>query len=77
MNKPAQCHVVTVRFDNAGQKADAQLADEEAQAFVQLLKRLTGSDVRGCAVDDAESNRMMDAICKVQDALRRAGYTPH
>ena len=76
MSKPAQSKVITLTVDNAGQQADAQLSDEETLALAQLLKRLTWSDMRGCAVDDAETYIIRDAVGKVQDALGRAGYAP-
>lgn len=76
MNEPSQAHVVTFTVDNAGQQADAQLSHEEALALAQLVKRLTWSDMRSCAVDDTETHVMRDAVGKLQDALGRAGYAP-
>jgi hypothetical protein len=72
----SKSHVVTLTIDNAGRQADAQLSDEEALALAQLLKRLTWSDMRSCAVDDAETYTIRDAVGKLQDALGRAGYAP-
>lgn len=72
----SQSHVVTVTVDNAGQQADAQLSHEEALALAQLVKRLTWTDMRGCAVDDNECYVIRDAVGKLQDALGRAGYAP-
>lgn len=72
----SQAKVVTITVDNAGQQADAQLSHEEAMALAQLVKRLTWSDMRGCAVDDAETYVIRDAVGKLQDALGRAGYAP-
>lgn len=72
----SQAKVVTITVDNAGQHADAQLSHEEAMALAQLVKRLTWSDMRGCAVDDAETYVIRDAVGKLQDALGRAGYAP-
>ncbi|WP_409280218.1 hypothetical protein [Pseudomonas sp. KCJK8751] len=72
----SQSHVVTITVDNAGQQADAQLSHEEATALAQLLKRLTWSDLRGCAVDDSEAYVIRDAAGRLQDALGRAGYAP-
>lgn len=72
----SQAKVVTITVDNAGQQADAQLSHEEAMALAQLVKRLTWSDMRGCAVDDAETYVIKDAVGKLQDALGRAGYAP-
>ncbi len=76
MSKPAQSKVITLTIDNAGQQADAQLSHEETLALAQFFKRLTWSDMRGCAVDDAETYTIRDAVGKVQDALSRAGYAP-
>lgn len=72
----SQAKVITITVDNAGQQADAQLSHEEAMALAQLVKRLTWSDMRGCAVDDAETYVIKDAVGKLQDALGRAGYAP-
>jgi hypothetical protein len=76
MSKPAQPHVVTLTVDSAGRQADTQLSDEEAMALAQLVKRLTWSDLRGCAIDDAETYTIRDAVGKLQDALAGAGYAP-
>lgn len=72
----SQSHVVTVTVDNAGQQADAQLSHEEALALAQLVKRLSWSEMRGCAVDDNECYVIRAAVGKLQDALGRAGYAP-
>ncbi|CAO94827.1 hypothetical protein BR311_003661 [Escherichia coli] len=50
--------------------------DEEALALAQFVKRLTWSDIRGCAVDDSEAYTMKDAIGKLQKALAEKGYSP-
>ena len=76
MSTSAKSHVVTLTVDNAGRQADAQFSDEETLALAQLVKRLTWGDMRGCAVDDAETHTMRDAVGKLQDALARAGYAP-
>jgi len=72
----SQSKVVTITVGNDGQQADAQLSHEEAMALAQLVKRLTWSDMRGCAVDDAETYAIRDAVDKLQDALGRAGFAP-
>lgn len=53
-----------------------RFSQEEAFALAQLVKRITFSDVRQNAVDDAEAYLMMDAINQVQKALREVGYDP-
>jgi hypothetical protein len=53
-----------------------RFSQEEALALAQLVKRITFSDVRQNAVDDAEAYLMLDAINEVQKALRGAGYDP-
>ncbi|MEB7916232.1 hypothetical protein NGK09_06120 [Enterobacter mori] len=42
--------------------------------MAQLVKRLTWSEVRACAVDDNEAYGISDAVAKLQNALRDAGY---
>lgn len=59
-----------------GRCADAELIHEETYALAQLVKRLTWSDLRGCAVDDDEAFQMRSALNKLQDVLARAGYAP-
>ncbi|GKL14532.1 hypothetical protein NUBL13797_50880 [Klebsiella pneumoniae] len=39
-----------------------QLSKEEALALAQLVKRLTWTDMRGCAVDDDEAYTISDAV---------------
>lgn len=42
------------------------LDDKEALALAQFVKRLTWSDLRGCAVDDDEAYVIKDAVDKLQ-----------
>ncbi|EJL3751531.1 hypothetical protein NMH67_004377 [Escherichia coli] len=41
------------------------LDDKEALALAQFVKRLTWSDLRGCAVDDDEAYVIKDAVDKL------------
>ena len=43
-----------------------ELDDKEALALAQFVKRLTWSDLRGCAVDDDEAYVIKDAVDKLQ-----------
>lgn len=51
-----------------------QLDENETMALAQLVKRLSWSDLRGCAVSDEEAWVMKSAIEKLQQALREEGY---
>ena len=53
-----------------------QLSKEEARALAQLVKRLTWTDMRGCAVDDDEAYTISDAVAKLQKSLAEAGFAP-
>ena len=53
-----------------------QLDENETMALAQLVKRLSWSDLRGCAVRDEEAWVMKSAIEKLQQALREEGYAP-
>lgn len=53
-----------------------ELTDAQTLALAQFVKRLTWSDMRGCAVDDDEAYEIRDAVGKLQNALARAGYAP-
>lgn len=48
-----------------------QLDENETMALAQLVKRLSWSDLRGCAVSDEEAWVMKSAIEKLQQALRK------
>jgi hypothetical protein len=48
----------------------------EIGALAQLVKRITWSDIRGCAVSDDEAYEMRDAVSKLQSALAETGYAP-
>ena len=48
----------------------------QSMALAQFVKRVTWSEIRGCAVDDAEAYEIRDAISKLQEALAEAGYSP-
>ncbi|WKJ88787.1 hypothetical protein QZJ86_12215 [Methylomonas montana] len=52
------------------------LPDDEALALAQLCKRISYSDCRTNAVDNAEAYIMLDAIAKLQKSLAEAGYSP-
>lgn len=54
----------------------AEMSEAEALALAQLVKRITFSDVRSCAVDDHETRIMMAVIGKLQKALGSVGYAP-
>lgn len=53
-----------------------QLDENETMALAQLVKRLSWSDLRGCAVVTEEARVMKSAIEKLQQALREEGYAP-
>lgn len=53
-----------------------RFSQEEALALAQLVKRITFSDVRQNAADEAEAYLMLDALNEVQKALQEAGYDP-
>lgn len=53
-----------------------RFSQEEALALSQLVKRITFSDVRQNALDEAEAYLMLDALNEVQKSLREAGYDP-
>ena len=53
-----------------------ELTDAQTLALAQLAKRLTWTDIRGCAVDDDEAYEMRAAVGKLQNALALAGYAP-
>ncbi|AGQ76197.1 TPA: hypothetical protein I8385_003328 [Citrobacter freundii] len=53
-----------------------QLDENETMALAQFVKRLSWSDLRGCAVNDEEAWVMKSAVDKLQQALREEGYAP-
>lgn len=53
-----------------------ELDDKEALALAQFVKRLTWSDLRGCAVDDDEAYVIKDAVDKLQRAMAEEGFSP-
>jgi hypothetical protein len=53
-----------------------ELPEGQAWALAQLMKRITASAARELAVDQAETDEMMDAVRTVQAALAEAGYAP-
>ncbi|MDK9990816.1 DUF7706 family protein [Enterobacter hormaechei] len=53
-----------------------RLDENETMAFAQFVKRLSWSDLRGCAVSDEEAWVMKSAVDKLQQALREEGYAP-
>lgn len=49
---------------------------DQAWALAQLVKRATWSDIRACAVDNAEASVMTDAVDIVGKVLADAGISP-
>jgi len=54
----------------------ATLTDVEAQAFAQLLKRVSFSDYEQRAVSTTEAYAMVYAGEKIREALKAQGYAP-
>ncbi|MFL6970066.1 hypothetical protein ACJ6X8_27940 [Pseudomonas alvandae] len=52
------------------------MSSAQTLALAQFVKRLTWSDMRGCAKDDDEAYEIRDAVGKLQNALALAGYAP-
>ncbi len=57
-------------------KFDFELDSDQSLALAQFLKRLTLSDIRGCAVDDSESFEMRDALDVLRKAVNEKGFNP-
>ncbi len=55
---------------------ELELEDERAWALAQFVKRVGWSEMRGCAVNDAEAYSIRAALDQLAHALREAGYAP-
>jgi len=53
-----------------------QLDEEQALALAQFVKRVGWSEMRSCAVDDAEAYAIRSAVDALQRALAEAGFAP-
>lgn len=53
-----------------------ELPPAEALALAQFVKRVTWTEMRSCAVDEAECYEIRAAIDKVRSALAEANYAP-
>jgi hypothetical protein len=53
-----------------------QIDDQLALALAQFIKRVSWSEMRQNAVDDAEAYDMRDGLDQVRKALQEAGYDP-
>ncbi|SUB84228.1 Uncharacterised protein [Pragia fontium] len=53
-----------------------QLTHSQAWALAQLVKRLSWSELRACAVSDDEAYEIKDAVHQLQNALAEAGFAP-
>ena len=76
MSNLTQYKDVTVIFDIDGQQADTELSHVETLALAQFFKRLSWSEVRGCAINDDEAHLIWAAVAKLQDGMARGGYAP-
>ena len=52
------------------------LTHTDATALAQLVKRLSWSELRACAVSDDEAYEIKYAVHKLQNALAEAGFAP-
>jgi len=55
---------------------DLNLPPSAALALAQFVKRVTWTEMRECAVDDAEAYEIRAAIDTLQKALAEADYAP-
>jgi hypothetical protein len=55
---------------------DLDLSPSAALALAQFVKRVTWTEMRACAVDEAEGYAIRAAIDTLQKALAEAGYAP-
>lgn len=69
-------HLKIAIADDATAEGYSEMSAAEAVALAQLCKRITFSDLRSCSVDNDEAYVMRDAVAKLQEALRGAGYAP-
>lgn len=53
-----------------------ELTQSQALALAQFVKRLTWSEIQACAVDEAETYQMRDAVNLLQKSLAEAGFSP-
>jgi hypothetical protein len=57
-------------------RIEVELPEGQAWALAQLMKRITASAARELAVDQAETDEMMNAVRTVQAALAEASCAP-
>ncbi|MDD1507726.1 DUF7706 family protein [Pseudomonas sp. CNPSo 3701] len=76
MGNQVQHKNVIVTFNIGGCQTDAELSHGETLALAQFFKRLTWSELRGCAESDEEAYLIRSAVSKLQDAMARGGYAP-
>jgi len=55
---------------------DLALTDSQAWALAQFCKRVGWSEMRACAVDEAEAHVIREGISALTVALRLGGYAP-
>ena len=63
-------------YDQKAVTFTVQIDDQLAQALAQFIKRVSWSEMRQNAVDDAEAYDMRDGLDQVRKALQEAGYDP-
>lgn len=76
MGDLVQHNDVIVTFNIGDSQADAELSHEQTLALAQFFKRLSWSELRGCAESDEEAYVIRSAVSKLQDAMMRGGYAP-
>lgn len=53
-----------------------ELDRERSLALAQFLKRVTWTEMRGCAVDEVETYLIRDALGTVREAVNEGGFNP-
>ena len=52
------------------------LPEVQAEALAQFCKRVGWSEMRDCAIDDAEAYEIRNALDKLRNALADVGFAP-
>lgn len=62
-------------FTNSDKAVVLDVPEAACDRLALLLKRITWTDVRSCALDDDEANELMRAISVFQSELAEAGFS--
>lgn len=63
-------------MDDMGIKITLNLAEDQAGALAEMVKRICWPDIKALSADDREATAMLDGVLRLRKALEVVGFAP-